>query len=257
MTGGARGVSDTGQSSLSTPRHADREAREAQVEVRFAPLILKHPRCPTARRATLMAYGVEVLEPNPPPGETLVHYRWLIERFHFVLKSGCRLEERQLRELDGLERLLAVFSQVAWHLLRLTYQARLTPDAPCTVVLQTYEWHALYAFRRGPQSLPSWEASWLAKAIVNPLSKFSSEAGPAFKTSLLLVPSFNPLPEMWIMHSYLERGAATVSGAPRRGGEVEAPVAFDEGLRVLLVRANNTIEIGGSRNKASKPSLKV
>jgi hypothetical protein len=164
--------------TLSLPRRPDREAREAQVEVRFALLTLKRPRRSTARRATLMVYGVGVLEPYPPPGETLVHwllltslpvetldqaqtfiryypYRWLIERFHFVLKSGCKLEERQLRERGYLERLLAVFSQVTWQLLWLTYQARLTPDAPCTVVLQTYEWQALYAFHHRSQSLPS------------------------------------------------------------------------------------------------------
>jgi hypothetical protein len=26
------------------------------------------------------------------------HLRWLIERFHFVLKSGCKVEELQLQE---------------------------------------------------------------------------------------------------------------------------------------------------------------
>jgi hypothetical protein len=164
--------------TLSLPRRPDREAREAQVEVRFAALTLKRPRRSTAQRINLTVYGVEVLEPHPPPGETPVHwllltslpvatldlsqtviryytYRWLIERFHFVLKSGCKLEERQLREVGRLERLLAVFSQVAWQLLWLTYQARLTPDAPCTLVLQTYEWQALYAFHHRSQSLPS------------------------------------------------------------------------------------------------------
>lgn len=164
--------------TVSLPRRPDREAREAQVDIRFVPLTLKRPRRSTARRANLTVYSVEVLEPHHPPGETPVHwllltslpvetldqaqtviryytYRWLIERFHFVLKSGCKLEERQLRERGRLERLLAVFSQVAWQLLWLTYQARLTPDVPCTVVLQTHEWQALYAFHHRSQSPPS------------------------------------------------------------------------------------------------------
>lgn len=164
--------------TLSLPRRPDREARQAEVEVRFTALTLKRPRRSTARRESLMLYALEVSEPQPPPGETPVHwllltslpvesldqaqtviryytYRWLIERFHFVLKSGCKLEERQLREVTRLERLLAVFSQVAWQLLWLTYQSRLTPDAPCTLVLQNHEWQALYAFHHRSQRLPT------------------------------------------------------------------------------------------------------
>jgi hypothetical protein len=164
--------------TLSLPRRPDREAREAEVEVRFAPLTLKRPRRSGARREHLTVYAVEVVEPDPPPDQQAVHwllltslpvetldqaqtviryytYRWLIERFHFVLKSGCKLEERQLREVTRLERLLAVFSQVAWHLLWLTYHSRITPDAPCTLILQPHEWQALYAFHHRSQRLPS------------------------------------------------------------------------------------------------------
>jgi hypothetical protein len=31
-------------------------------------------------------------------------YRWLIERYHFVLKSGCRLEQLQLETSDRIQR---------------------------------------------------------------------------------------------------------------------------------------------------------
>jgi len=71
-----------------------------------------------------------------------------------VLKSGCKLEDSQLRQADRLERLLAVYSLVAWRLLWLTYQARHTPDVPCTVALQTNEWQALYAFIQRTHRLP-------------------------------------------------------------------------------------------------------
>ena len=46
--------------------------------------------------------------------------RWLIERYHFVLKSGCGLEELQLETAERLERALATFCVVAWRLLWLT-----------------------------------------------------------------------------------------------------------------------------------------
>ena len=70
-------------------------------------------------------------------------YRWLIERFHFTLKSGCRIEELQLRSKDRLLKALATYSIVAWRLMSLTYQARLTPEASCEQVLEPKEWKLL------------------------------------------------------------------------------------------------------------------
>lgn len=71
--------------------------------------------------------------------------RWLIERYHLVLKSGCRIEELQVETALRLERALATYGIVAWRLLWLTYEARQTPEASCEVLLQPYEWQALYA----------------------------------------------------------------------------------------------------------------
>lgn len=163
--------------TLALKRRPDRQARQAQVELRFGTFTLKRPHRADTPRPTLTLYVVDVFEPNPPAGHEAVHwllltslpvhtiqqahqiavwysYRWLVERFHYVLKSGCKLEERQLREEARLERLLAVFSLVAWKLLWLTYQARQTPDASCTVALQPLEWQALFAFIHQTTRLP-------------------------------------------------------------------------------------------------------
>lgn len=163
--------------TLSLKRRPDREAREAEVELRFSPITLKRPQRAIAKHETLTVFVVDVFEPHPPAGQEAVHwvlltslpvqtveqaqqitlwytYRWLVERFHFVLKSGCKLEESQLRQEDRLERLLAVYSLVAWKLLWLTYQARQTPDVPCTIALQPPEWQALYAFIHRTPSVP-------------------------------------------------------------------------------------------------------
>ncbi len=40
-------------------------------------------------------------------------YRWLIERYHFVLKSGCGLEKLQLETGRRIEMALATYSIVA------------------------------------------------------------------------------------------------------------------------------------------------
>jgi hypothetical protein len=69
--------------------------------------------------------------------------RWLIERFHFTLKSGCKIEALQLETAARLCNALATYSILAWRLMGLTYQARLFPDASCQSVLQTAEWKIL------------------------------------------------------------------------------------------------------------------
>lgn len=164
--------------ALRLRRRPDREEREAQVELRFAVVELQRPKRTETEAATLKVTAVEVVEPEPPVGEKGVHWllltseavttveeaqgvvgwyrnRWLVERFHYTLKSGCHLEESQLREEKRLERLLAVYSLVAWRLLWLTYQARVTPEEPCTVALSEAEWKALWLKHQRHKPFPA------------------------------------------------------------------------------------------------------
>lgn len=62
--------------------------------------------------------------------------RWIIERFHFGLKSGCALEQRPLKQEFRLECFLLLANGVAWRLLWLTYLGRVNPDLPCPVALE-------------------------------------------------------------------------------------------------------------------------
>lgn len=70
-------------------------------------------------------------------------YRWLIERFHYTLKSGCGVEDLQLQTRDRLLKALATYNIVAWRLMAITYQARLTPDVSCEAFLHPEEWRLL------------------------------------------------------------------------------------------------------------------
>lgn len=69
--------------------------------------------------------------------------RWRIERFHFTLKSGCRIEALQLETSQRLLNALATYSIVAWRLMWLVYYARLSPEDSCQEVLQAVEWKLL------------------------------------------------------------------------------------------------------------------
>ena len=61
-------------------------------------------------------------------------YRWLIDHYHYVLKSGCGIEKLQLETAKRLEMALATYSIVAWRLLYITYEARLATDASCEIM---------------------------------------------------------------------------------------------------------------------------
>lgn len=134
-------------------------------------------------------------------------FRWLIERYHFVLKSGCQLEELQLETAERLERALATYCIVAWRLLWLTYQSRKTPDVSCESAFQTHEWHALYAFTHKTNLLPSTPPSlhesllWIAK--LGGFLARSSDGEPGVKTIWRGLRRLDDIAAAWLLfHSF-------------------------------------------------------
>jgi len=156
--------------AFEVPRSHEHKARSTKLAIRFATLTIAPPR-PKKNQAVWKPIPLQVVlaeEVDPPEGETPVSWlrlstmpvtgyeeavqgvlwyslRWLIERYHYMLKSGCRIEELQLETVQRLERALATYCIVAWRLLWLTYEAREAPESSCEVVLQKDEWQALYA----------------------------------------------------------------------------------------------------------------
>jgi hypothetical protein len=158
-----------GRYTLELQRKEDLPARQATLSVRYTTVTIQPPRH-HLERATLPPLRLQVIlaEEEDAPADSrplrwlLVtslpiasledalcyirwySYRWLIERYHFILKSGCRFEHLQLENVGRLQRALATYLIVAWRLLWLTYAARRQPDQPCSVVFETHEWQALY-----------------------------------------------------------------------------------------------------------------
>lgn len=84
--------------------------------------------------------------------------RWGIEVYHRTLKSGCRVEDRRLNNVDRIEACLAIDLVVAWRIYWLTKQGRETPDISCDNFLSEDEWKALCAYVRkepSPDKPPS------------------------------------------------------------------------------------------------------
>ena len=159
-----------GTITVQIPRSEDRPSRTATLEVRAMPATFLPPRDPQHKALpALDMWAISAREVSPvPEGDEAVEwllltiiavpdlaqaqqcivwytYRWRIERFHFTLKSGCRVEKLELEERKRIERALALFCVIAWRLLSITYLARMTPEQPCTTVLSSSEWQALYS----------------------------------------------------------------------------------------------------------------
>jgi hypothetical protein len=168
-----------GTLTVSVPRKPGQPARTAELTVRFRPVTLKPPRHRLAEHLPAVAvWAVWVVETAPPSGCapiewlllttcrvrsarqacTLVTWyacRWGIEVWHKVLKSGCRIEARQLESADRLARCLTLFSVVAWQIIFAALLARDAPDLPCSVLLDPDEWQALYCVIHHSATLPT------------------------------------------------------------------------------------------------------
>jgi hypothetical protein len=144
----------------------DRQARWAHLAVAALPVTLLAPKNWSAkehrqgrpRPEPIKCWAVRVYEINTPAGEEPIEWvvltdemvtnavtalkvvfwyscRWLIEEYHKCLKTGCRIESRQLEEAGRLKSLLGILGVVAVRLLQLKHQAKVNPDAPATSVV--------------------------------------------------------------------------------------------------------------------------
>lgn len=180
--------------TIEVPRADGRPRREATLTLRWERLTLCRPanHLGEAPAEPVRLWFLLAREENPPPKcpsidwllastqpirnrqdavcrLTWYLYRWRIEQFHYVLKSGCRIESRQLETAERMTSMIATFSIVAWHLLWLTYEARRVPEAVCTCVLTDEQWQvayrALYPRRPLPQRPPTLGEAvrWIAR----------------------------------------------------------------------------------------------
>lgn len=156
-----------GRLNVSIERSGDREARLVECRVRATRVDIIPPHRRSGQPISLTVINLDQIDPAGTPlnwtltttlpiesfedAERLIGYylkRWLIERFHYTLKSGCAIEDLQLEHVDRLKNAIALYSIIAWRLLWLTYNARQTPQAPCSQILSGEETELLIAYQR-------------------------------------------------------------------------------------------------------------
>jgi hypothetical protein len=142
------------------PARHGRAGRATHLQLAWGPMTLLPPRQePRAGQEPLTVWGIRVWEEQAPEGEEPVEWvlltsvptttleqawervdwyrqRWLVEDDHQCLKSGGRIEERQVQRVDGLIRLLGLLSPLAVRLVPIRAAARAEPERPAQEVIE-------------------------------------------------------------------------------------------------------------------------
>lgn len=148
---------------LAIPKTTTEEMRKVPMEVRVSMIVLSPPNH-KQQLPSLIVYGIVVKEAGKKekaiewrlisslPVNTAEQgmqyvrwysYRWRIERFHYILKSGCRLKDLQLRNVKALRKAIRVYSLCAFKIMQMLYLSRSCPDQPCTTYFSDIEWKVL------------------------------------------------------------------------------------------------------------------
>lgn len=201
------------QKWIYTRARRQQEARCVQLQVSATPVTLFAPKnwSDKAHRKhrdkpePIRCWAVRVWEADPPEGVEPIEWvlltnhpvhsgqaaldvaswyscRWLIEEYHKCLKTGCKVEERQLEEGYRLESLVAILSVVAVRLLQMKQEARQAPDRPAVDVVPEKYIQAMCAYRGLPKTL-SIRQFWIEVARLGGFLARKSDGDPGWLTT--------------------------------------------------------------------------
>ncbi len=154
------------EQEIDVPATSNRKARRTKLAVRFSQVNLRTP-YRFDNRDPFPVYAVYATEIGCPEGATPLSwmllttevvedvnmastilrwytYRWRVEDYHKILKSGCQSERSRLAAV-GMKTLLGFLSVIAVELLQVTYLHRTQPDAPASEILNSVQMEVLKA----------------------------------------------------------------------------------------------------------------
>lgn len=148
-----------GAHKVQVPRKPGQPAREAWLEIRLTSVYLKPPAngAYDGPKHQIKVWIVRASEINAPGGVEAIDWillttepvsdlegavqvvkeyavRWVIEEFHRVLKTGCRVERMQFENAGSLSPAIAMSAVVAWRILYITKLSREQPEADVAII---------------------------------------------------------------------------------------------------------------------------
>jgi IS4 transposase len=173
-----------GEIEFVVPSTEKRSGRKVKQKLKGISVSIK----PGNKNIAVTVNVVMAIEEDPPEGEValvwifitslpvdtfedvvkVIQYylcRWEIEVFFKVLKSGCKIEERQLQTAERMKCLITVFMILAWRVMFTMMMGRVHGEMPCDVIFDEAEWKAVYKILNRKQALPD-KAPLLSEFII-------------------------------------------------------------------------------------------
>src|SRR5713101_436326 len=201
-----RGWSAVGEQELCLDATKQSKARVARVVISFGCLRLLPPQHQqSSELRPLVVWVVRVWEPEPPEGVEGLEWvlltsvptttveqawqrvdwyraRWIVEDYHQGLKTGCRIELRQLQSYEGLRRLLGLLAPAAVRLLQLRAAARQSPEQQALQVLPTDLVQVVAALAQVPATQLTAQQCWYTIARYGGYLGRKGDGPPGWKT---------------------------------------------------------------------------
>ncbi len=150
---------EMGFHEVDVPGRPGQPARQARLALSWQEVKIQSPRIQPGPRRKMQLWALRAWEVDPPAEveglewllltsvaverlsegiERLEWYthRWIVEEYHSCLKTGCQIEQSQLRSGEGLQRLLGFLAILAVRLLQLRDLARSQPDRLAIEVIE-------------------------------------------------------------------------------------------------------------------------
>ena len=193
-----------GHIEIDIQKKDGQKKRKAKLEVKYFPIEVPGPH--GRKEESIDCNLVQVVEVNPPKNQeplswyllTSVEvnsledaliiiewykYRWIIEEYHKCIKTGCKVESKQLRSSFRIENYLGIAGIIAVKLLKIKDLMRINPnelaskvvDSLSLIIIQNYnkinkeltikEFYILVAkmggfLNRKSDGNPGWQTLW-------------------------------------------------------------------------------------------------
>lgn len=146
-----------------------RTARTAKAELRYCPVQILPPAWgPSSKHAPVPVWMIHVREKKPPKGQEPVEwyllttvkieskqagiqclrwyrFRWRIEDWHRVLKTGCEIEGLAHQTAGRIQRVIGIHLVVAWRIMLMTLLGRESPELASNTLFTDLEIQVLRA----------------------------------------------------------------------------------------------------------------
>lgn len=180
--------------------------REAKLTIRVCQFLLHPSKHRRRKDPPLSLFLLDVIEESPPEREEGIHwmltttlhvktpdeaiekvtwymYRWRIERFHYILKTGAfNVERLQFETFPRFNKAITMFSIVAYRILFTTYHVRDHPTDNACTIFSTDEVRVLCMINKKQENILTVTEAVVATAKLGGFLARKNDGPPGIKT---------------------------------------------------------------------------